>query len=918
MKTKLFLFFLFVIFTITVNGNTITVLNNDNSGPGSLRGAIEEVNNNPGPHYIIFNIGSGPQTIVLHENLDPIINEVYIDGTTQGAPINGEPLITITTNFDYNIDYIFSFQSNSTNSSAGSILEGLKFLDLAGSCVFSFVDKVSILNNLFHNIGDPSYPYSSFAIRIKSSYNILQGNIIGTNESMDQDFGNIFGFGIYVQGSSKQFVTGNIIGGSNPGERNIVANLMSGIVIEYADQNLISRNLVFNIYHYEAIDLAEDNFNLGNLFYPWPNINEYDVCTGGVSISGEANPYDIIEIFGGNGDEHANEYLMTVTADAIGDWTASMPMFNWSHVVATATDQQNNTSQLSVPAFHVDLQCDAKTDPSFTQISADINYTSYTQWSGSYYIQSGVTVTLSQGAVLDITTGSDIVLGYGAKIIVTDISHIEANNVNFRTCYYKDTWSGIEFYTEATGDFTDCYFENAETVLSVNDDATIFLAGSEIRNCKKGIVFSTLSPNQSVIVENEFILAPDDPNCFYNSNTCISLNSTDLINVIDNNTFTNTLANNSQFIAIEAYASSFELYDNDFMSFEKSVYIVGESTFAPIHIDKNTFDNNLPVTVMNLGIFIESVPSASQQIVIENNIFNDQYAQYTTQPINLIGGNNIELKFNVFSNLWCAIAGVNVYNVDIIDNDISNCQIGIGVRAFKHINIARNVIDGGGDGVQFQTSTLGYDPQDISINDNCITNTQCGMRIGLSGNMLPTIYHNYIYNYTQSGLNISNSFGDIGFDCTANAGLNKLDRSAPPVDADIEVYASNINFVGNDFIGSLIVLDVNNNSNLNFMCNNISSTYVCAGGSVPRMALKNTHEIELNLFPNPNSGQFSLESDEEILGVKVFNTLGQIVYNAEELHAYNVELDISSQLSGIYMVEVSTASNVIRKKMMIQ
>src|SRR5579859_5293756 len=54
--------------------SSFVVTNVNDSGPGSLRDAITQANNNPGPDIITFNIpGTGVQTISPTSALPPII-----------------------------------------------------------------------------------------------------------------------------------------------------------------------------------------------------------------------------------------------------------------------------------------------------------------------------------------------------------------------------------------------------------------------------------------------------------------------------------------------------------------------------------------------------------------------------------------------------------------------------------------------------------------------------------------------------------------------------------------------------------------------------------------------------------------------------------------------------------------------------
>src|SRR6266542_7047742 len=70
---------------------TFTVINTNDSGPGSLRQAILGANATSGLDTIAFSIGSGLQTIAPLSALPTITDPVIIDGTTQpgyaGAPL---------------------------------------------------------------------------------------------------------------------------------------------------------------------------------------------------------------------------------------------------------------------------------------------------------------------------------------------------------------------------------------------------------------------------------------------------------------------------------------------------------------------------------------------------------------------------------------------------------------------------------------------------------------------------------------------------------------------------------------------------------------------------------------------------------------------------------------------------------------
>lgn len=82
----------------TVRAGTFTVLNLNDSGPGSLRAEIAASNaSGPGPNVIDFDIlGGGPFDIHLTSDVLVVTTSVTIDGTSQPG-FTGTPLIEIDT-----------------------------------------------------------------------------------------------------------------------------------------------------------------------------------------------------------------------------------------------------------------------------------------------------------------------------------------------------------------------------------------------------------------------------------------------------------------------------------------------------------------------------------------------------------------------------------------------------------------------------------------------------------------------------------------------------------------------------------------------------------------------------------------------------------------------------------------------------
>ena len=73
---------------------TYTVTNTDDSGVGSFRWAVDQVNADANPAIIDFNIsGDGPHVIQPATQYTSFTNSVIIDGTTQSGYTDGAPAI---------------------------------------------------------------------------------------------------------------------------------------------------------------------------------------------------------------------------------------------------------------------------------------------------------------------------------------------------------------------------------------------------------------------------------------------------------------------------------------------------------------------------------------------------------------------------------------------------------------------------------------------------------------------------------------------------------------------------------------------------------------------------------------------------------------------------------------------------------
>jgi titin len=184
-------------------GATFTVTTTADSGAGSLRQAILDTDTNSGPNNIGFQIsGTPPFTITPLTVLPAVGNPTVIDGTTQNGFTNA-PVIELS------------------GASAGANAAGLRLLS-----GFSTVRGLAINR------------FSAQGIVLNGPSNVIQGNCIGTDVTGTLARGNA-SYGLGVNSS------GNLVGGTNAGNGNVISGGNdTGIYIFNTSANTIQGNLI--------------------------------------------------------------------------------------------------------------------------------------------------------------------------------------------------------------------------------------------------------------------------------------------------------------------------------------------------------------------------------------------------------------------------------------------------------------------------------------------------------------------------------------------------------------------------------------------------------------------------------------------------------------------------------------------------
>ena len=245
----------------------LIVTNLDDSGLGSLRGAIEHANSNSGKDTIRFAIpGAGPWLVNLTAKLPIISDEVIIDGTTQPSWnfATGDMVI-----IDVNGITLGSFDFGLQVSSQNVEIYGLK---LSGWVAGVWADNSNSDSLVIGKSGAGNVIVDNdvYGIHISNADSaVIQGNYIGL------DFDGITAKGNHAEGIRLSNSRGTLIGGdSTAGEGNIIAGNGDNPSDSDSDLNIQGVSSLTRVY--------------GNVFGTSPLIDSAYSFSKGVSVSSDS------------------------------------------------------------------------------------------------------------------------------------------------------------------------------------------------------------------------------------------------------------------------------------------------------------------------------------------------------------------------------------------------------------------------------------------------------------------------------------------------------------------------------------------------------------------------------------------------------------------------------------------------------
>ncbi len=381
--------------TSVPQGKTILVTSAADSGPGSLRQALQDAEQHDTITFDtnVFPPGS-PVTIYLTSGLPELTQgNLTIDASDSGVILDGSKMTTP--------DPIHGLSISSNNNT----IRGLQLV--------SFSDAgIALHSGAQHNIiggerstgagplgqGNLLVGNGNFGIGLwgeGTSFNVIQGNYIGIDLEATATWGHPRD-GIHSNGANDNLITGNLIGGNDTGvylccvaegrnrvTDNIIGtdasgtislgNRQAGVLIDRTGNNMIGpgniiahndgagimfwgdtpRNTITqnSIYDNGGQGIGSDFSS--NVRLDAPLILDFDLQAG--SLAGLACSNCTIEIFSDNSDEGAI-YEGQATADSSGVFAFSKgSSFTGPHLTAAVSDPEGNTSQFSLPTSGASL-----------------------------------------------------------------------------------------------------------------------------------------------------------------------------------------------------------------------------------------------------------------------------------------------------------------------------------------------------------------------------------------------------------------------------------------------------------------------------------------------------------------------------------------------------------------------------------
>lgn len=290
--------------TIIAQQHFLVTRTADDSNLGSLRWAINNVNNGSSLSYIDFNVpGSLPIIFSLEEELPAIEKPVVIDGLTQlpyNIQVGSEPKVWLVGPPQIDGNYQVIYGLNLKTGASFSTIKNISIQNFEKGLLISGSSNNRVLNNVIFN--------TTYTVNCTGSNNEFYGNVFGSNRS-----GKIQ----YTSKDAYPWENFEILGGSN----NIIGNTTTGNENQFWNMSAPDYSLFLgsnygnkisgNLFNYcSIINQTPLNGNINFLTNPHtiPSITQARKFNQFLQVSGTGIEGDTIEVFLTNGIYDFNNF----------------------------------------------------------------------------------------------------------------------------------------------------------------------------------------------------------------------------------------------------------------------------------------------------------------------------------------------------------------------------------------------------------------------------------------------------------------------------------------------------------------------------------------------------------------------------------------------------------------------------------
>jgi|GEM_PF-4995767 len=443
--------------------------------------------------------------------------------------------------------------------------------------------------------------------------------------------------------------------------------------------------------------------------------------------------------------------------------------------------------------------CIAADDTSYYVIESDVTISSSTIWPDKVYIEDGFTVTVDNGAILDITN-VDVVFGECSKLEFKNGAMIRANNSVFRSCNPFYTWTGLDFEIQGgeIGQINECTFKNAARAINIyksamvdmpefdfqiannlfsNNNAGIWLTDVKLSKPISGNTFlvntdpselafvthtnvfgwtfgcggyrlsdlwlygivAIRSEIEASISQNDFIMSSDISTA---ARRLVGISSTSSSGKISNNNFTNNSRAVILYQCNVSYGSNYSIENNEMETI--AGYDPNQHMIILQECDNVTVSGNTLTNILN-----DLSPEANLD---ESSIFILNCQASSERPI--------IVRNNTVNGFETAIQINGSDFAHVLENTINKSWFyGVYMENSNYIDVSCNLIDMDLHSGRDVTGIASYQIQGDYINairSNCVLNTKNAVYTNFNGTSpasnMPSILNNFLYNYTNHGL----------------------------------------------------------------------------------------------------------------------------------------------------------------------